>query len=183
MIDVKLIEVGIIHEKKTSHSGLELDWRWDLDRLSNDAKDDLTEALDDLTRGCTVAGIERGGTRLTLTTDVSAILSVRHDKSIVIETQLCHWECSLRDDVVTTGRSMIDAEKALGKHGIKVVQRVCVLDRREEWPSDHCPFAEYEDHPTFCSPPCIDTNLEITSLFMTADLVEAGLVPDTKGTS
>ena len=54
-----------------------------------------------------------------------------------------------------------------------------MLDRREEIPHDRSPGLS-GGH--FCEK-CLGADLEITSLFTTSDLIEAGLIPEKKEVS
>ncbi len=103
-----------------------------------------------------IAGIELAGYVFALEADGLWTILVRKDGSVY-----CPGHCDRRgharpvtlvDDVVTTGASMRNAESALMTHGITVADRVCILDRREEFPERS------------------DRYLEVRSLFKSADL-------------
>ncbi len=175
MTDVSLIAPGIRHEPLKSHSGLELDWWWDVLEVNNDI---LAEKMHWVHPFSNYAGIETGGWNLVqLAPGRPGKLSVNKSEEVEIHAKwggLLSWEVILWDDVVTTGQSMIEAEGALSKHGIEVVQRVCVLDRREEFNDQikaNCPCGGF----SLCNG-CRGLHLEVTSLFTTSDLVAAGLV-------
>lgn len=177
---IDLIRSGVILEKFTSSSGLELDWKLDIDKLHLSASYracPLVEALQDITPSpirnqLSIAGIDRGGYILTLFNRAfSGILKVNKDNTIEIERPIGNWECILWEDVVTTGASITRAIKALSKHGIKVIQTICILDRRKEFLGQiHTDMIGYH--------PIANHYLKIDSLFTTADLEEARLVPD-----
>ncbi len=145
---LQAVKCCIIREPFTSHSGLRLDWQCDL-LQSLGSYEDYVKALAPST---TLAGIELGGYILARASGWGAIL-VRKDGSVYYPFSK-PLQVSLLDDVVTTGRSMQEAECALAKHGIKVYERLCVLDRRSEVPGH------------------ADMELNIRSLFTSEDVVD-----------
>ena len=160
-----LVQSCIVYEEKISHSGLVLPWWCDLLRVINDF-DKLTDALfrsyplsaevPPLLKSSTHAGIELGGYLLAATNTSTNVILVRKDGSLYGATNT-KQPIILIDDVVTTGNSMIAAEKSLKKAGLKVVKRVCILDRREEFVPD------------------AKSDFEIRSLFTTEELMGKGL--------
>lgn len=147
-----------VDEPKTSHSGLELTHWYDISLAGRG------RGLVALSRAIgqdpdrkdyeNCAGIYLGGWMLAVVSDFKGVVRIEKDGTCRIDRPISSWDVVLVDDVYTTGASLKDGEAALAKHGITVVERVVVLDRRGEFPDD----------------PRVDHDLEVRSLFTSADL-------------
>ena len=132
----KLVKQSIIWEKKVSHSGKELTWWFDAlsllpyfsffyDKLS------INKNIQ------AIAGIELGGFLLAISREsYHNTLLIRKDGIVysggvrLSSPKEFLDSVILVDDVVTTGKSMLDAEEALSGIRIDVAERKCILDRR-----------------------------------------------------
>ena len=135
---LEIVRSCIVHEPIVSHSGLDLDWWCDLGK-AYERFSLLMHHLGPLK--AIPAGIETHGWNLAIAAPSFVKVRVTKDGRVYVDDFLHpHMddpdEVALVDDICTTGKSFIDAEVALSKRGIVVVERVCVLDRREEVQAD-----------------------------------------------
>ena len=184
--NTSLISKGIETGDFELHSGSRSSWRWNLD--SCDWQKELPYWIDTLVEDNSInrAGIETGGQLLAwMSPSFTGMLRITKEGIVYIRRPLRSWQVILIDDVVTTGQSMEDAEIALDKHGIEVVQRICVLDRREEEScrivNQHRQHNKSYERGVLCDNGgfwCNNWDMKVSSLFKTSDLVAAGLVPE-----
>ncbi len=127
--DLPTLRQAIIPGEFVSHSGLRLPWKFDIDLLADEQVRQLCESFG-FGDGA-VCGIETGGGRMARIMSDTPILYNPRTKSLSIPL---HWsdEVWLVDDVVTTGTSLVQAERALSRAGIKVSRKLCLLDRTSE---------------------------------------------------
>lgn len=123
---LKAIKKCLIVGNFTSHSGLVLPWKFEIEKANNDDCTMFTTALD--LPSMRTTGIDTGGTYLLRQSD-----RIHHFYTTeCLYTPYMDYDTILVDDVTTTGASFIEARNALEKFGYRVTEMVCIIDRRNE---------------------------------------------------
>lgn len=128
-----VLRTAIVHEPFVSHSGLELPWKWELERLGVPGLKLVSAALTEVCQQGAIAGIDRGGWTLSVHMNRRPKVLVQNG-DLVFADPKSHWRqpVTLIDDVRTTGHSLRAAEMVLNDYGIEVIEHLVVFDRCAE---------------------------------------------------